>query len=304
MPIARSIRVWNHPMDRSPLRIARDYNRGLSPEMRAVHIGAAWMRGALRPVTAVVCDPRRRAWAVPVALGAVGFVVVYPMDGALSRWLRAIPLGGDVKRELTAWQQYGALTSLVVTGVIIALLDGRRWRRVLDLGAAAILTVLACNVMKNVVGRPRPVLGDPRTILGPWGMYPVPVVDAGGKERMVLTHAWGGAAEVKGAGAVGRVGYELWSMPSSHTAGAVVLSFFLAALYPRLRPVAIVLAVMVGLARVITGAHWPSDVILGAALGYAIAAVVMPHYLGIRAVDWAWRKAIDPQAAPTALPLR
>ena len=83
-----------------------------------------------------------------------------------------------------------------------------------------------------------------------------------------------------------------------------MLSFFLVAMYPKLRPIAIVLTVLVGLTRVITAAHWPTDVILGAALGYAISAVVIPNYMGVRALDWVWKKMVDPNAAPTALPLR
>lgn len=300
-------------MDRSPLRIASDYNRGLCPEMRAVHVIIAFVRGVFAPLarlgagtTASPDEPtRRQAWVMPLVLGGVGFLLVYPLDGSLSRLARSLPFSGDIKRELTAWQQYGALTSILVTAAIVALLDTNRWRRIFDLAAASILTVLACNLLKNVVGRPRPVLDDPHTFLGPWGMYPVPVSDPNfkGGVRRILSHAWGGAVDAGGATAR-RVSYELWSMPSSHTAGAVVLSFFLVAMYPKLRPIAIVLAVLVGLTRVITAAHWPTDVILGAALGYAISAVVIPNYMGIRALDWLWRRAIDPNAAPTALPLR
>lgn len=272
--------------------------------MRAVHVFLALLRLWLGPVARFITAPQRRAWALPLCISIIGFLVLFPLDGPLSRFLRSLPLAGDIKRELTAWQQYGALTSILVTAAIVALLDTARWRRIFDLAAASILTVLACNLLKNLVGRPRPLLNDPHTFLWPWGMYPVPVADPAFRTgtRTVLSHAWGGATT--SSGTAPRVTYELWSMPSSHTAAAVVLSVFLVAMYPRLRSLAIGLALLVGLTRVITAAHWPTDVLLGAAVGYTIAAFAIPRYWGIRALDWAWKRTIDPTAAPTALPLR
>jgi membrane-associated phospholipid phosphatase len=60
------------------------------------------------------------------------------------------------------------------------------------------------------------------------------------------------------------------SMPSSHTATAVGLAFLLAALYPRGRYVFWILAALVGMQRIATNAHFPSDVCAGAAVGSII----------------------------------
>jgi undecaprenyl-diphosphatase len=63
-------------------------------------------------------------------------------------------------------------------------------------------------------------------------------------------------------------------MPSSHTAAACALAVVIARLYPKLTPLMIVLACIVGTARVVLGAHYPSDVVIGGALGATIASLM------------------------------
>ena len=61
-----------------------------------------------------------------------------------------------------------------------------------------------------------------------------------------------------------------WSFPSGHvttiTAVACALSFF----YPRQRVLFFLLALLIALSRIIVGAHYPSDVLGGAALGVLV----------------------------------
>ena len=81
------------------------------------------------------------------------------------------------------------------------------------------------------------------------------------------------------------------SFPSGHSTAAA--AFFGAVMYlcgslpPRWRDTVRVLAgvmiVLVGLARVILRAHWPSDVVAGFALGLALASVA--SLLAARAPD-------------------
>jgi undecaprenyl-diphosphatase len=87
-------------------------------------------------------------------------------------------------------------------------------------------------------------------------------------------------------------------MPSSHTAFAVVMSVFLAALYPRLKWFAAAMALLVGLLRVHFGGHWPSDVVVGAAIGYAIARACVRGMWGVRLLDWVWIRFVDRSAEP------
>lgn len=229
-------------------------------------------------------NPRTWIWSlILIGLGAAAF----PLDGALSDWARSVGagLGGDVRRELEAMQQYGQLGCLVIVGVGFALLQPWRARRLLDLGAAVGLTWIAANAMKMLIGRPRPKFDDPGILLGPFGQYPVNA-EAG------VRHAWEFWTPISS---------DLWSMPSSHTAFAVMLSVFLAAMAPRLRPLVFVLAVIVGLCRVLFGAHYLSDVLVGAGVGLAASSVVVRHSAGVRGLDWLWKRLVDRDAEP-ALP--
>lgn len=261
------------------VRTSIDYNRALHPAVRAVHVACT--------ATALVLRPLWRHPAGPLVIGLAVFMLLLPFDGRIARAARTLELSGDIKRELSAWQQYGALTSLLVVSVVIVLLDPARARRLLDLAAASALTGVAILLLKMTSGRPRPrpALDDPETFLGPLGVYPVPMPD--GSTRLI--HAW----DLSSGRAV-----ELWSMASSHTAYAVVLSVFLATLYPRLRPIAVAMAVLVGVSRVLFQAHWPTDVLVGAVIAYAIARLAVRAMWGVRALDWAWVRWIDRSAAP------
>ncbi|GGX31598.1 phosphatase PAP2 family protein [Streptomyces lomondensis] len=64
------------------------------------------------------------------------------------------------------------------------------------------------------------------------------------------------------------------SFPSGHTAAGVAFSAAVAAVWPWAGAVCAVPAVMVAAERVHTGAHYPSDVAVGAAVGLAAAALV------------------------------
>lgn len=211
-----------------------------------------------------------------------------PVDGIVSHAVlkagegtpgaaRLLPrVGGDLKRELEFLQQFGALSSLVIIGVVMLLLDRARWRRLANLALSAALVALACNILKVVIGRPRPKFDDPHTFLFPKGQYPLTI-----KGEPVLRHAWD----------IGKgISSDLWSMPSSHTAAGVALAVFLVAVYPRLKPLAVVLAVIVGVARVLLGAHYLSDVIAGATLGYVVSEPVVGQQLGERLLTRLTRK--------------
>jgi membrane-associated phospholipid phosphatase len=66
------------------------------------------------------------------------------------------------------------------------------------------------------------------------------------------------------------------SFPSAHTATAAGLAAGLIWLYPQGRLLFTVLAVLVGCQRVVSGAHFPSDVCAGAAAGL-VAATFLLH---------------------------
>jgi membrane-associated phospholipid phosphatase len=265
------------------IRDASDYNRGLAPVVRWAHV-------LLAPLLAWLFAQPRRQWTLPLALGLLLVVLLVPFDGPLLTAVERLGIGGDLRRELGAWQQFGALGSLLFTAAAIWLGDPARRRRLLDLVAAVAVGWSACSVLKVIVGRPRPrpEYRDPHTFLWPWGQYPVEVADG----QLVLMHGWDPRIAQTA---------DLWSMPSGHTAHAAVLAVFIAALYPRLRPLMWVMIAIVGFSRLVFGAHWPTDVIAGAAVGIAAGRVATERYWGVRALDWFWKRWIDRGCSP-ALP--
>jgi membrane-associated phospholipid phosphatase len=265
------------------VRMASDYNRALAPPVRFAHIALAAIADWFGPLWTALFTTDRRRWAIPLALAPLAFLLVYPFDGLIQSAVRAVTsslLSGDLRREWESWQQFGAVGSLLFVSAAIFLLDRPRARRLLDLYATSLFALLIYNALKLGIGRPRPKFDDPSTILGPWGAYPL------GPDKGVL-HAW-----ERGAGS------DLWSLPSSHTVAAVILAWFLIRMYPALWPLCAFCAALVGAGRLVFNAHWASDVIVGALLGFAIARAGIDGWWGVRGVDWLWKRFVNPLAVP------
>jgi membrane-associated phospholipid phosphatase len=215
---------------------------------------------------------------VPLDRTLVKFLGPYQLDGV--RGLGSI-VGGDFKRELEFVQQFGAITSVVITGFCILLLDRAKGSRVFDLAIACIATALSQNAFKMLVGRPRPrVVFSPSAMPGydspthfafAWQSYPLPRADVEG--GYLWAHPWELTKNISS---------DLWSMPSSHTAAAFCLAACLARLYPQLRPLVWTLACIVAFARIVLGAHFVSDVVMGGAMGLIVGAFVFQLELSKR----------------------
>ena len=205
-----------------------------------------------------------------------------PFDGRLVEVLGAVRLGGDVRRELEALQQFGQLSFSLLIAWAIFLVDRERCRRLLDWLAAGLLTALVLYPAKMLIGRPRPRFDDPMGFIGAFGKYPLD------PERGMRA---GWELGVSGIS-------DLWSMPSGHTAFAVVCAVFLWVAYPKLRALAVTLACVTAAGRLLLGAHYVSDVLAGAALGIAAAVPVVRGFGGVRGLDWVWRRVVDRGAEP------
>jgi membrane-associated phospholipid phosphatase len=167
-------------------------------------------------------------------------------------------MGGDLRREARIFEQYGQVASALVIGLLIWTLDPARRRLLPAFAIALLVTAGVATVGKNLIGRERPI-SDRDAAAAVATTLPADDEDGGGK-------------------AGGRSKRE--SFPSGHTAGAVATAVVLSAVYPRGRAVFWGLAVACGFLRYVSNAHWPSDVVAGAAVGYVTAHLVWDALVG------------------------
>jgi undecaprenyl-diphosphatase len=178
-----------------------------------------------------------QSWIIPVLLAAAAVSMAVERMGVRTRL--ALPFKGDIKRESRFLAQYGQLVCTAIVAILVWQLDPDRSRkgRVVPTVVAVCLASLMAFAAKRLLGRVRPGHEQAGRFLGP-----------------TLSHA----------------NYRE-SFPSSHSACAVALSAGLAWMYPAAAATFWTLAVICACLRYLMDAHWPSDVLGGAALGYACA---------------------------------
>jgi len=173
-----------------------------------------------------------------VFLALVAVAMAVERTGA--RVTLSLRFKGDLKRESRWFAQYGQGACAVVVAALIWELDARRFAHGFPAAVWVLAAVFAAALIslgvKKLAGRVRPGHEGAGAFLGPH-----------------LGHA-----------------NRKESFPSSHTASAVAMTVVLSHLYP---PAAVVFWAMAGICgalRYLLDAHWPSDVLAGLALGYAI----------------------------------
>jgi hypothetical protein len=235
---------------------SRDYNRGLPWAVRLVHHAWAVVMWVLRPLREWVGNPSRRAWTIPVLWGALGAVVVYRWDGSVAEWIKGVSSFGPG----AASAMLGiSLLACVVSAPVVMSRPGAGRATAVRWAAGFIALFLITRVMPMVVGRPRPVLEDPGYFVSPFGQYPL-------SPAVGIRHAW--EFWVPGIS-------DLWSMPSREVAYALFAAWTIGAVRPTWRAWMVMLVVAAVGAVVMSGTVYASDVVVGAALGIAVARVVL-----------------------------
>ena len=132
---------------------------------------------------------------------------------------------------------------------------------------AVLLPVLAGEVLKDIVGRGRPFVG-------------------GQANAFNFSHFAGTEAFA--------------SFPSGHATAAFALAFAVTAVWPQLRAVMLVYALLIASSRLVLLAHHPSDVVAGALLG-VIGAMLVRYWFAARHLVFTIRRdgAIEPLAGPS-----
>lgn len=197
----------------------------------------------------------QRARFVVLALFALIVALV------LDHWVYQAWAGDPEQLERKDWyqalRQFGYLpTWLVIAGVVAMvaarmddyLLRARLWSGAAGIAGGPVIAGLIAEVVKPIVRRERPINTD--------GVYLF---------RPLTDHLLSGS----GLG-----------MPSSHAAVAFAGAMAIARVFPGAGPLALLMAGGCGLTRVLSGAHFLSDVVVGAMLGAAVAAALIPRAKG------------------------
>jgi len=213
------------------------------------------------------------AAAVLAALAFGAFFV----DLAVTRWALASRLGVEpawrIGSDVTDWidltevfgHGYGAL--MIFLAVFLLDVPGRRFLP--RMIAATATAGIVGNLAKCLIPRIRP-----RHFLHPLALPETTVWDA-----FLGPPRWPGGPNVEAA------------LPSGHTALAVGLAMALAWRYPRGRWYFAFLAAVVAVQRVVSGNHWLSDTLLGAALAVMVAGAIL---------YWPWRPPWVPSRTPAS----
>lgn len=216
--------------------------------------------------SSVPVGDRYRTWLLAIAAACVvAGLLAFSIDLPVARWCRQrpTPLPGDLLKFLNLAEVFAhglGVTALIVTLLVsdptLAMpLPGRpagpRGNLLRLVGAAAVGGLLV-DLVKACVERVRPNSADLTAVDSAFGTFGSTAL-SGPLEHVA----------------------QLMSFPSGHAAAAAGLAAALGWKYPLGRPAFATLAVLSAVQRVVTSAHYPSDVCFGAAIGLAAAAALV-----------------------------
>ncbi len=184
---------------------------------------------------------------IPPGLLLLAACLFLPADVWVSLYYYKIPAGHPkfLRNILDNVEPFGHAVGVVVAALSVMLLDGRQWKTGFSVLGAGLGAGLAADVAKLLIGRVRPRNFDFDTL------------DVRATFEGFLPFFSGTSGSQ--------------SFPSAHTATAFAMAVMLSSLYPRARVLFFLLAFLVAGHRLHSGAHYPSDILTGAAIGWLFA---------------------------------
>ena len=189
-------------------------------------------------------------WPLILSLVCLSIAVI-PFDTIITANRRSGFLAGDVRRIIQLSEMFGHGFGLAVVGYLIWSLAPEKRRLFPRLLACTLLPGLAVNLIKSIIARRRPGF-----------YYPEFTDNIGETWRGVVPDGFPNHE------------YMTQSFPSAHAATAFGLAIALSWLFPRAKGAFFVFAFLAAIQRVVYGAHWASDVLVGSAIGIFVASLV------------------------------
>jgi len=199
-----------------------------------------------------------RYWPLLAVIFLVAALGAFSIDLPVARWVRsthggvAFPGSGpDWRKPFDLAEVFGHRYGLALIGVSVWVLDPLSRRRVPRILTAAYFGGFTCDALKLIVARSRPYQAALEgsafdSFVAWWPLNSSYFVDT-------------------------PYGREFQAFPSGHAGAAVGLALALSTLYPRGTGWFLALAWMALTQRVLASQHFPSDVLVGGAVGALIA---------------------------------
>ncbi len=185
---------------------------------------------------------------IPVLLLLLAAISVFTIDSPLSRHATELGGTGEVHKALQSVEPFGNPYGMAVILLAILVAAPGRLMIVGRIATTGVTGGLAAGLVKLLVCRSRPNHFDfDHSILESFQGW-LPLLSRGGSWQ---------------------------SFPSAHTATAVAFAAALAHQFPRAKWLCYALAALVGLQRIESGQHFASDVLVGAAVGWSIANLIL-----------------------------
>ena len=163
---------------------------------------------------------------------------------------------GDFKKMFSLFELFGHGTGVVVVCLLVATLDAEGRAKAQRLFLTCLGTGLAVICLKPFFIRTRPSVYLEAIKAGQSATTGI-AFEAPVNQGLPLEHGFFHDA--------------VHSFPSGHAAIAFAMAFCLSQLYPRGRWIFAGIAVMVGMQRIVGQAHYISDAVAGACVGFAVA---------------------------------
>lgn len=208
-----------------------------------------------------------RHWLLCLSLLALAAIVCFA-DAEISQWLTAKHLPSDVKKAIHLSEAFahGAGVAVILLAVAVLAVEARE--KIGRLILCPIVAGLTANIIKMTIARYRPL-----------HFYQI-AAQEGPDVPLPVSTTFVDWLPFLNADIAGK--HVTQSFPSGHTTTAFALAVGLSWMFPKGRFLFYGLAIAAGLQRIVSQSHWPSDVLIGAAIGLLTASMICYSRLGNR----------------------